>query len=109
KLESWLAPYDMTGKIHYFNFSVGGGYEMSLFYNDNEIEGKTAGNEDRFSAKFIEIVPYSKIVQTIIFQSDKNGLEDEMIMEVYIEETGTNTCNVTIIFKNIPQAISPEA
>lgn len=109
KLVSWLAPYDMTGKIHNFKFKIGGGYEMSLFYNDETIEGKTAGNEDRFSAKFTEIIPYNKIVQAIRFNSDKNGLEDEMIMEVYIDEVATNTCKVTIIFKNIPQAISPKA
>lgn len=109
KLVVWLAPYDMTGKIHNFNFTVGGGYEMSLFYNDNKIEGKTAGNEDRFSAAFTEIIPYNKIVQTIRFHSNKTDLNDEMIMEVYIDEVNTNQCKVTIIFKNIPPAVSPQA
>ena len=28
----WLPPGEMTGKIHSFDASVGGGYRMSLFY-----------------------------------------------------------------------------
>ena len=35
-LEYWLSPYGMTGKIHNFDLKVGGGYEMSLYYNDNK-------------------------------------------------------------------------
>lgn len=30
-LEVWQSPGDMTAKVHNFNLSVGGGYEMSLF------------------------------------------------------------------------------
>jgi uncharacterized protein YndB with AHSA1/START domain len=50
---------DMTAKIHYFDLGVGGGYQMSLFYPDNEtdIKGKTTNKEDRFSARFIELIP----------------------------------------------------
>ncbi|WP_394351999.1 SRPBCC domain-containing protein [Rhodocytophaga rosea] len=35
-LEVWQAPGDMTAKVHNFDFRVGGGYQMSLFYSDNE-------------------------------------------------------------------------
>jgi len=31
-LAFWLAPGDMTGKVHEFDARVGGGYRMSLFY-----------------------------------------------------------------------------
>lgn len=107
-LESWLAPYGMTGKIHDFNLKVGGGYEMSLFYTDNEIEGKTSGNEDRFSSTFVELKPYEKIVQTISFHSDNKEYTDEMIMEVFLEEFEFNSTKVTIIFKNIPIGVDPK-
>jgi uncharacterized protein YndB with AHSA1/START domain len=107
-LEFWLAPNNMTGKIHDFDLKVGGGYSMSLFYLDSQIVGKTSGNEDRFSAKFIELKPYEKIVQTINFQSDKNDFADEMTMEVFLEESEKNSTKVTIVFKNIPIAIDPK-
>ncbi|MFA7445573.1 MAG: SRPBCC domain-containing protein [Flavobacteriaceae bacterium] len=107
-LESWLAPNGMTGKIHDFDLRVGGGYDMSLFYIDNKRVGKTAKNEDRYSARFVELNPYEKIVQNIIFQSDKSKFTDEMIMEVFLEENGNNSTKVTIAFKNIPIGIDPK-
>ena len=107
-LEFWLAPNDMVGKIHDFNLKVGGGYNMSLFYIDKEMAGKTSGNEDRFSAKFVELKPYEKIVQTINFQSDKSEFTNEMTMEVSLETVENNLTKVTIVFKNIPTGIDPK-
>ncbi|MES2381925.1 MAG: SRPBCC domain-containing protein [Bacteroidota bacterium] len=107
-LEFWLAPTDMKGKIHDFDLKVGGGYSMSLFYLDGETEGKTAANEDRFSAKFVELNPYEKIVQSIHFLSDKNEFAGEMLMEVFLEEHESNATKVTIVFKNIPTGINPK-
>lgn len=107
-LEYWLAPDGMTGKIHDFEFKVGGKYEMSLFYKDTETSGKTSGNEDRFSATFTEIIANKKIVQTINFQSENKEFKDEMTMEVHIDAVDRNSTNVTIIFKNIPTGIDPK-
>lgn len=107
-LEYWLAPDIMVGKIHDFDAKVGGGYTMSLFYIDNEMAGKTSGNEDRFTAKFVELKPYDKIVETIHFQSDKSEFLNEMTMEVFLETKGDNLTQVTIIFKNIPTGIDPK-
>lgn len=107
-LEFWLAPDQMTGKIHDFDLSVGGGYTMSLFYTDNSIKGKTSGNEDRYTSTFIELQPYEKVVHSITFQSEKKEFEEAMIMEVFLEEKGKDVTNVTIFFKNIPAGITPE-
>lgn len=107
-LESWLAPDQMTGKIHDFDLRVGGGYSMSLFYNDKETAGKTSGNEDRYSATFVELKPYERIVQVINFQSDKSEFTDEMTMDVILETLDNNSTKVTIVFKNIPPGIDPK-
>jgi uncharacterized protein YndB with AHSA1/START domain len=49
-LAAWLAPGEMTGKVHEFDARVGGGYRMSLFYPSSEetYRGKTSEREDRF-------------------------------------------------------------
>lgn len=107
-LEFWLAPNNMVGKVHDFDLRVGGGYTMSLFYLDTETTGKTSGNEDLFSAKFVELKPYDKVVQTIHFQSDKSEFSDEMTMEVLLEAIGKDSTKVTIVFKNIPSGIDPK-
>jgi uncharacterized protein YndB with AHSA1/START domain len=104
----WLAPGDMTGKVHHFDLRVGGGYEMSLFYpaSEKEARGKTSGKEDRFKATFVELTP-DKIVQVIHFNSTDISFSGEMTMEVTFETMGNET-KVTFLFKNIPPGIKPE-
>ena len=108
-LEVWLAPGEMTGKIHSFDLGVGGGYQMSLFYPQSEKEsrGKTSESEDRFTVRFVEFTPPKKIVQAINFDSDNPVFSGEMIMEATFEAKEEAT-RVTILFRNIPPGIRPE-
>ena len=108
-LEAWMAPGDMTGKVHSFDLSVGGGYVMSLYYPENRAQsrGKTTDREDRYTARFITLQEYKKIVMGIRFESGSPGFVGEMIMEVRFERQGTATL-VTIIFTNLPLGVRPE-
>ena len=108
-LEIWLAPGEMTGKVHSFDLKVGGGYQMSLFYppSEKELRGKTSEKEDRFTARFVELSPYKRIVQAIIFDSRNPAFAGEMIMEVTFEAKDSGT-RVTILFTNLPSGIKPE-
>ena len=107
-LEIWQAPGEMTAKVHNFDLRIGGGYEMSLFYPDNETEmtGKTTGKEDKFTARFIELIPNRKIVQAINFDTSNPDFMGEMIMELVLDPTDAGT-NVTFTFKNLPIGIRP--
>jgi uncharacterized protein YndB with AHSA1/START domain len=108
-LAVWLAPGEMTGKIHEFDGRVGGGYRMSLFYpsSEQEYRGKTSEREDRFTARFVELKPPARIVQAISFDSDDPAFSGEMTMVVTLEERDDGT-EVTILFENIPLGIRPE-
>lgn len=108
-LESWQAPGDMIARIHNFDPRVGDGYEMSLFYPDNEqqMKGKTTDKEDRFTAHFVELVPFKKIVQAIRFDTANPDFAGEMIMEITFQPVEAGT-RVTMLFKNIPKGIRPE-
>jgi uncharacterized protein YndB with AHSA1/START domain len=108
-LERWLAPGDMTGKVHRFDLRVGGGYEMSLYYTNSEeaAVGKTSATEDRFNAVFHELIPDERIVQIIHFDSSDENFKEPMTMDVSLRRDGAGTL-VTIIFKNIPAGIRPE-
>ena len=105
-LQAWLVPGEMTGKIHSFDLSIGGGYEMSLFYpdSDKETKGKTQGKEDRYKAKFVILKPFEKIVQTIIFDTENSKMKGEMKMSIYLESV-ENATKVTIRFDNLPIGI----
>lgn len=108
-LAIWFAPGDMTGEVHSFDYRVGGGYQMSLYYPASETtaRGKTAGREDRYTARFVELTPPRKIVEAITFESGDPGFAGEMIMDVTLAaENGGTT--VIIVFTNIPMGIRPE-
>ena len=108
-LAVWLAPGDMTGEVHHFDYRVGGGYQMSLYYpgSDSTSRGKTSDREDRYTARFVELTPPSRIVEAIAFDSVDPAFLGEMIMEVTFEAEDDGT-RVTIVFKNIPSGIRAE-
>jgi uncharacterized protein YndB with AHSA1/START domain len=66
-LTVWLAPGDMTGEVHSFDYRVGGGYQMSLYYPSSEqtFRGKTEDREDRFTARLVELTPPRRIIEAI--------------------------------------------
>jgi uncharacterized protein YndB with AHSA1/START domain len=107
-LETWLAPGEMAGKVHRFDLGTGGGYEMSLYYpaTDKTSKGKSASNEDRFIARFLELSPPAKIVQAVGFNTEDPAFSGEMIMECSFKAIDSGTM-VTITFKNIPPRIKP--
>ena len=108
-LPVWRVPGDMTGKVHDFDLRVGGGYQMSLYYPTSEptSRGKSAEREDRYRARFMELVPARRIVEGINFDSADPAFAGEMIMEVTLEAEKRGT-TVAIVFKNIPSGVRPE-
>ena len=82
---------------------------MSLFYSETEVnfKGKTADKEDRFTSRYIEIIPNKKITEAVNFESDDANFAGEMIMEVTFTPH-TDGTEVTFHFKNIPKGIKPE-
>jgi uncharacterized protein YndB with AHSA1/START domain len=108
-LEKWLAPGDMTGRVHQFDLRVGGGYQMSLYYplSDSTSRGKTSEKEDRYTARIVELTPPERIIEAITFDSTDPAFSGEMILEIILEAENEGT-SVTMTFKNIPQGIRPE-
>ena len=108
-LALWLPPGEMTGKIHEFDARLGGRYRMSLYYPSSEqmYHGKTSQREDRFTARFLELRPPTRIVQAITFDSVNPAFSGVMIMVVTFEDRDGGT-EVTILFEHIPPGIRPE-
>lgn len=108
-MEAWMAPGEMTGKVHTFDLSVGGSYSMSLYYPKNHQgpKGKTTATEDRYTARFITLQENKRIVEGIRFDSSGPGYVGEIIMEVRFEREGKGTL-VTMLFSNLPLGIKPE-
>ena len=108
-LAVWLAPGDMTGVVHNFDYRVGGGYKMSLYYpsSQSQPQGKTSEREDRYIARFVELSPPHKIIEAITFETADPSFSGEMLMEITLEPEDDGT-TVTIVFRDIPWGIKPE-
>lgn len=107
-LVEWLVPGEMTARIHDFDFSPGGGYVMSLFYPTTDAaRGKTAGREDRYTARYVEIAPPERIVQAITFDTNDPAFMGAMTMTATFEERDGGT-EATIAFAKLPPGIRPE-
>jgi uncharacterized protein YndB with AHSA1/START domain len=108
-LAVWLPPGEMTGEIHSFEASEGGGYEMSLFYPPSEphARGKTSDGEDRVIVRFIALVPTALIVEGVTFRSDDPAYAGEMILSVTFAERQGAT-EVALLFENLPPGLRPE-
>ncbi len=106
-LVQWQAPDTMTARIHRHDIRPGGSYEMSLYYDDPDSQGKTAGNEDRYTATFLVLDPPHRIVESIAFASDDEAMRQPMTMTVDLAPDGEGT-RATITFDELPAGVSPE-
>jgi uncharacterized protein YndB with AHSA1/START domain len=82
---------------------------MSLTYTDpeNSPGGKTSEDTDTFQGKFIELVPYEKIVELIEFEAREPRFAGEMTMTTSFVDVKEGT-EVTVLCENLPTGIRPE-
>jgi uncharacterized protein YndB with AHSA1/START domain len=106
---TWLAPNNMKGQIHAFDARVGGTFRMSLTYLDpgHSLGGKTSEDTDTFQGRFVELVPYEKIVEVVEFESPDPAFAGEMRMTVSLADAAEGT-EITILCEDIPKGIRPE-
>lgn len=107
-LAAWRAPDNMTGKMHAFDARPGGGYRMSLTYQDPQgSPGKSSADTDTFEGRFVELVPDRKIVEVVVFESPDPRFAGEMTITTTLDDAGPGT-EVSMAFENIPSGIRPE-
>lgn len=107
-LVKWLPPKGMSGEISLFEPVIGGRFQITLTYEDKyTTQGKTTENTDTLEGTFIELVPYKKIVEAGVFDSDDPTFARKMVMTWYFEEVVLGT-KVTIVAENVPEDIKKE-
>ena len=107
-LTVWLPPDGMSGRFERFDARPGGSYRLVLTYADaSTARGKTTADADVVEARFIDVVPRSRVVQAVDFVSDDPAQAGTMTMtwEVTAVEHGTR---VEFRAENVPVGISAE-
>ena len=106
---TWLPPDGMTGEVHTFNAHEGGTFRMSLTYQNPEHSprGKTSDDRDTFQGRFVTLVPYERIVESIAFESEDPAFAGEMTITWTLADVGAGT-EVSVLCEDIPVGVRPE-
>jgi uncharacterized protein YndB with AHSA1/START domain len=105
----WRVPADMKSHVHTFDAREGGWFRISLTYRDpaRSPNGKTSDDTDTFHGRFIELVPFEKIVELIEFEASDGRFSGAMTMITSLADADGGT-EITIICRDIPVGIRPE-
>ena len=107
-LTRWLPPSGMSGHFEHFEARPGGSYRLILTYQDGSGgHGKATATSDVVEARFVEIVPNTRVVQAIDFVSDDPAFAGTMTMTWEMVPVGDKT-RVDIRAENVPTGISAE-
>lgn len=107
-LTAWLPPDGMSARFERFDARSGGSYRMVLTYADaSGAPGKATADSDIVEARFVDIVPRTRVVQAVDFVADNPAYAGTMTMtwEVTAVDGGTR---VDIRADDVPDGISAE-
>jgi uncharacterized protein YndB with AHSA1/START domain len=108
-LAAWLPPDGMTGEIADADLRVGGGFTMTLRYDEApEGGGKTTEHTDVSRVAIDELVEPERVVWGVEFDSDDPDTAGRMTMTWTFAARDTGT-RVAIDATDVPPAIDVEA
>lgn len=108
-LAAWLAPGTMRCIVHGFEGREGGRFRISLVYDDpaDGPGGKTTPDTDTFHGRFARLVPDERVVQVVVFESERPGMAGEMRVTWALADAGGGT-DVTVVCEDVPPGIRLE-
>lgn len=106
---AWRPPTGMSARIFAFEPRVGGGYRMAFVFDDGGAAhaGKSTEDADAFEGRFAELVPDSRIVEVVRFQSDDPAFAGEMTLTTTLRPV-TGGTEVSVRAENVPSGITAE-
>ena len=103
----WLPPAGMSGRFTWFDARPGGGYRLTLTYDDGATRGKSMENADVVEVRFTAVDEPRQLVEEADFVSDDPDLAGTMTMTWSLEPADRGTL-VTITATDVPDGISSE-
>ena len=104
---AWRPPRGMTAKVHVFEPRASGTFRMAFVHDKpgEGVRGKTSEDADVFEGHFAELVPDSRIVEVVRFETDDPAFAGEMTLTTSLAPTRQGTL-VTVVAENVPRGIS---
>src|SRR5689334_123139 len=104
---AWRAPDGMKAEVLAFEPRVGGTFRMSLEYTapDHALPGKTTAHSDVACGRFRELVPDTRVVEEIVFESDDPAMAGTMVLTTALTAAAEGT-RVTITCQDAPRGVA---
>lgn len=107
-LVTWLPPDGMSGRFERFDARPGGSYRLVLTYEDaTTARGKATPDSDIVEARFVDLIPGTRVVQAVRFVSDDPANAGTMTMSWELARVDAGT-RVEIRADDVPAGISEE-
>ena len=101
----WLPPANMSGRFDWFDARPGGGYRLTLTYDDSATRGKSMDNADVVEVRFTVIDEPRQLVEEADFVADDPNLAGTMTLTWSLDPVGRGTL-VTITATDVPDGIA---
>lgn len=105
-VRQWMVPDGMTSYVHAFDARKGGAFRVSLTYDAPTTAGKTDPQTDTFHGTFVELIPDTKVVQRVEFETDDPAMQGEMTITYTLTDAATGT-ELVGLHENLPPGVSP--
>lgn len=108
----WMVPDGMRSTVHELDARPGGGFRISLTYDTGAPgagTGKTSAQTDTFRARFVELVPDTRVVETVTFETDDPRLQGEMHITIDLADSdGGAATELGAVHEDLPPGVSAE-
>lgn len=106
-VQRWMVPDGMTSEVHEFDGREGGGWRISLTYDERTATGKTTAHTDTHRGRFVRLVPDELAVETVEFETDDPALQGEMTITIALAEAADGGTDLTAVHDGLPPGVSP--
>lgn len=104
--QRWNVPDNMTSVVHEFDARQGGKFRVSLTYTDQST-GKSSAHTDTYAGVFTELVPNTKLVQEIRFETTNAALQAPMRITFALLDDVKGTL-LAARHEGVPSVVRPE-
>jgi uncharacterized protein YndB with AHSA1/START domain len=105
-VQKWMVPDEMSSHIHSFDAREGGAFRITLTYGRPSTAGKTGPDHDSLHGRFVRLVPDTKVVQAIEFETEDPAMAGEMTVTYTLTDVEGGTYLVGV-HENLPPGVSP--
>ena len=102
---TWMVPTGMTSQVHAFDAREGGGFRISLTYDEPTEQGKSSAHTDTFRGRFVRLVPDRQVVEIVEFETDDPGMQGEMTITYTLADADGGT-EIVAVHDQLPPGVS---